>query len=93
MKEIEGRIREKQDCRVIRVKIMQFPHKTVKMEALPLCLSKVGPPVLPGALSPPLTAVMDTDWCLCDTDDKLIPDYFQNLRIYFLILVFWGKNL
>lgn len=30
------------------------PQKAVKMETLPLCLSKMGPPVVPNAVSLPL---------------------------------------
>lgn len=57
--QIKGRMRKKQGCRVIRVKIMKHPQKAVKMETLPLCLSKMGPPVVPNAVSLPLPTAIN----------------------------------
>lgn len=45
------------------------PQKAVKMETLPLCLSKMGPPVVPNVPSSPHS---HKHWWLWFMDDKLL---------------------
>lgn len=94
--ERKARMREKQNCKVTRVKIMEFPPPQKKWNSQDgntffAPVTKWG--LLFFLTLCPFLSPQPQTWVpLWYGWQTIIQDYFQNLRIYFRVIVFWRKK-